>query len=198
MTSAATTEKGERPTLGEEASTKPPLPLFVNTVRVLALKFALIKSDRPSPLTSADVTHAGTVPTAGEEASTKPPLPLFINTDSVLASPFALIKSSRPSPLTSADVTDEGSPPTPGEEDSTKLPLLVPIVNTPWPLTLRKSTPVRPAPFPLNAPVRFTPVAPLVSTLAGSCPTGMTPVICPAETLPETAAAVPALADMMA
>ena len=73
------------PTSGDEERVKPPLPLFVSTERVLAFKFALIKSTLPSPFTSAVATDWGPIPTTGDEESVKPPLPLFVSTESVLA-----------------------------------------------------------------------------------------------------------------
>ena len=70
------------------------------------------------------------------------------------------------------------------------MPKLVVNESAPWPLTVRKSTPVMPAPLPLNVPEIFTPLAPLVTTVAGSCPSGIVPVSCATGTLPESAAAV--------
>ncbi|MEI9866305.1 MAG: hypothetical protein WDN00_17460 [Limisphaerales bacterium] len=71
LISAAQTEYDEPFITGEDAITKPPFPLFVNTVKVASLKFALIKSTLPSPLTSVAMTHCGSLPTPGEEARTK-------------------------------------------------------------------------------------------------------------------------------
>ena len=45
-------------------STNPPLPLFVTTANVLALKFAVIKSGFPSPFTSAVTIQLGPPTTA--------------------------------------------------------------------------------------------------------------------------------------
>jgi len=56
---------------------------FVNTMTVLSLKFALIKSGRPSPLTSAIANENGLPPTAGEAASAKLPMPSLVKTESV-------------------------------------------------------------------------------------------------------------------
>ena len=68
----------------------------------------------------------------------------------------------------------------------------------PWLLIDIKSTFVMPVPLPVNVPEKFTPLAPLVTTPAGSCASGMTPASWPTATVPETAAAVSALADVMA
>jgi len=53
---------------------KTPLPLFVSTVSVLSLLFALIKSILPSLLTSAVTTHAGPLPTVSVAFEPKPPV----------------------------------------------------------------------------------------------------------------------------
>ena len=73
FTSAAATDTVPLPTPGEDDTTKPPLPLFVNTVSEPKNSFALIKSTLPSPFTSAATTKKGSLPTPGEEDITKLP-----------------------------------------------------------------------------------------------------------------------------
>src|SRR5262245_59829151 len=73
LRSADVTERGEKPTAGEEESTKPPLPILISIESVLSLEFAQIRSTFPSPLTSAAVTERGERPGASVEESTKPP-----------------------------------------------------------------------------------------------------------------------------
>ena len=71
FTSAAATDTGRAAYgIGSEA-TKPPLPLFVNTVRVLSFPFTQTKSALPSPFTSGAVTPKGLFPTLKEDESTK-------------------------------------------------------------------------------------------------------------------------------
>src|SRR5512140_1823218 len=106
------------------ATTKPPLPLLVNTESVPWSMLAVIKSTLPSPLTSAAVTDATPEsPTLGQEANTKPPLPLLVRIVTTLTSWQAATKSSLPSPLISTATTDSGCPATAGEEATPKLPL---------------------------------------------------------------------------
>src|SRR5947207_1462424 len=71
---------------------------------------------------------------------------------------FALIKSNLPSPFTSAAATECGAAPTTGEEASTKEKLVVQF-KKPKELTVRRSTPVTPAPFPASV------LLPLVSSV---------------------------------
>src|SRR5207249_9071356 len=65
------TDSGLVSTSRAEAGIRAPLVTVVQTCALPILKFALIKSALPSPLTSAAVTERGLLPTPGEEERTK-------------------------------------------------------------------------------------------------------------------------------
>src|SRR5262245_23930655 len=77
--------------------------------------------------------------------------------------------------------------PTSGEEERTKVPQAIEPMEESEP----RPTFVTPAPLPLNVPEMFTPLAPFVTTLGGSCAAVSVPVMFAAATelaLPAVAA----------
>ena len=122
LKSPTATDCGPLPVAGEAAAVKVPSPMLPaplpsSTDTVAALKLAVARSCRPSPLKSPTATPAGRLPVAGDAAavnvpSPMPPVPLPNSTDTVPEPVLAITRSCRPSPLNSPTATDCGLLPT--------------------------------------------------------------------------------------
>ena len=121
VTSSAYTETGALPVakvcwVAKLATVAPGAVVLSSTETVLLLKFGMIKSGKPSPLTSATITDDGPPPVAKVFCVAKlgmaaPGAVVFSSTETVPSVKFATIRSGLPSPLRSAAVTQIGSTP---------------------------------------------------------------------------------------